>query len=67
MYPPLAVQCGLSRPFNEALMSPFSCRASGLSEGLFMGVLLGMDLIVQKLVCQLISVINLQLHKDTKG
>lgn len=66
MCPPLAVLYGLSCPLNEALVSPFSCWAAGLSEGLFVSVLLGMDLVIQKLLSQFISVINLQLHIDAK-
>lgn len=64
--PPLAVLHGLSCPLNEALVSPFSCWTAGLSEGLFVGVLLGMDLVIQILICQFISVVDLQLHTDAK-
>lgn len=66
MCPPLAVLYGPSCPLNEALVSPFSRWAAGLREGLFVGVLLGMDLVVQELLSQFISIVNLQLHVDAK-
>lgn len=49
--PPLAVLYGASCPLNEALVPPFSCWAAGLSKGLFVGVLLRMDLVIQKILC----------------
>lgn len=62
--PPLTVLQGLSCPLDKALVSPFSCRAPGLSKGLFVGVLLGMHLVVQKVLCQFLAIVNLQLHID---
>lgn len=67
MYVPLAFLYSPSRPLNEALVSPFPGWAAGLSEGLFVGVLLGVDLVVQKLLRQFISVIDLQLHIEAEN
>lgn len=64
-YLPLAIQCGLSSSLNKTLMSPLSCRASGLCKGLFVSILLGMDLVVQKFLCQLVSIVYLQLQTET--
>lgn len=61
----LAFLDGLSWPLNKALVSPLSCWAAGLRKGLFVRVLLGMDLVIQKLFCQLVSIVNLQLYKMT--
>lgn len=44
----LAVLEGVARPPDEAFVSPFACGTPGLGEGLFVGVLFGMDLVVQE-------------------
>lgn len=62
---PLAVLDGLCWTLDKALVSPLSCWAAGLGKGLFVCVLLGVDLVVQELVCQLIPIVNLQLRKMT--
>lgn len=62
---PLAVLDGLCWTLDKALVSPLSCWAAGLGEGLFVCVLFGVDLVVQELVCQLIPIVNLQLRKMT--
>lgn len=46
-------------------MSPLSCRTLGLSKSLFVGVLLGMDLVVQKVCRQFVSIVDLQLPQET--
>lgn len=62
---PLAVLDVLCWTLDKALVSPLSCWAAGLGKGLFVCVLLGVDLVVQELVCQLIPIVNLQLRKMT--
>lgn len=62
---PLAVLDGPCRTLDKALVSPLSCWAAGLGKGLFVCVLLGVDLVVQELVRQLIPVVNLQLRRMT--
>lgn len=57
----LAVLFVLSGAPDEALVSPLPSWTFGLSEGLLVRVLLGMDLVVQEVVCQLVSTFNLQL------
>lgn len=60
---PLTVLNGLACAPNKTLVSPLPCGAAGLREGLLVGMLLGMDLVIQKFVCQFLSTVNLQLHK----
>jgi len=62
----LAVLFFLSGAPDEALVSPLPSRTSGLSEGLRVCVLLGMDLVVQEVFCQLVSVFNLQLGEQRR-
>lgn len=46
-------------------MSPLPGRAPRFGEGLFESVLLGVDLVVEKLLRQFISIVDLQLKDQT--
>lgn len=62
--PSLAVLQGLSWTLDEALVAPFARGAARLGEGLLVSVLFGVDLVVEELLCQLISVVDLQLRRQ---
>lgn len=62
--PSLAVLYGLSWTLDEALVAPFPRRAARLGEGLLVSVLLGVDLVVEELLCQFISIVDLQLRRQ---
>lgn len=64
LVPSLAVLNGLSRALDEALVAPFPRRAPGLGEGLLVSVLFGVDLVVEELIRQFISIIDLQLRRQ---
>lgn len=65
--PSLAVLYGLSWTLDEALVAPFPCRATRLGKGLLVSVLLGVDLVVEELLCQFISIVDLQLRRQRKA
>lgn len=62
--PSLAVLYGLSWTLDEALVAPLPRRAARLGEGLLVSLLFGVDLVVEKLLCQFISIVNLQLRRQ---
>lgn len=62
--PSLAVLDGLSSTLDEALVAPFPRGAARLGEGLLVGVLFGVDLVVEELLCQFIAIVDLQLRRS---
>lgn len=62
--PSLAVLYSPPRTLNEALVPPFPRRSSRFGEGLLVCVLLRVHLLVEELLRQLVSVVDLQLQQQ---
>lgn len=62
--PSLAVLDGLSWTLDEALVAPLPRRAARLGEGLLVSLLFGVDLVVEKLLRQFVSIVDLQLQRQ---
>ena len=58
----LALLLPLFRCADEAFVSSLPRRTFGLSEGLLVCMLFGMDFVVEEVFCQLVSIFNLQLQ-----